>query len=184
MGTTRGILPALLLLAALPAVPTPAAAGDVATFALRGVTIEKEVHVPVAPDEAWALFTGDISGWWDHSFSEHPAHLVIDRTAGGGFWEYFDEDGHGVKHAEVTWAEPGRLLKMRGPLGFSGKAVDFVHTFRFEADSAGTRVHLTLNAAGQLDDDGIAALDQVWDHFLGDRYVNYVKAKAGAGSGK
>ena len=156
-------------------------AADVTEFPVRGVTLVKELTVPVPPAEAWDLFTGDVSGWWDHTFSGKPYRLVIDRTVGGGFWEYFDAEGHGVKHAEIQWAEPGKVLKMRGPLGFSGKAVDLVHTFVFAPDGpdgAGTRITLTLNALGQLDEDGVAALDQVWDHFLLERYRGYVLARA------
>jgi len=157
----------------------PAHAGEVATFALRGVTIEKELVVAAPPAEAWAAFTGDVSPWWDHTFSENPVELVIEPVAGGGFWERFDREGHGVKHAEVQWAEPGKVLKMRGPLGFSGKAVDLMHTFTFEPDGEGTRIRLTLNALGQLDDDGVAALDGVWDHFLIERFQAYVAAMPG-----
>jgi len=145
-------------------------------FPLRGVTVEKEVIVAATPDEAWNAFTGDVSGWWDHHFSEKPVKLVIDRVPGGGFFEIFDEEGHGVKHAEVIWAEPGKTLKMRGPLGFSGAAVDFVHTFTFTPDPAGTKIRLTLNASGQLDDEGVAALERAWDHFLVKQFQAYIAA--------
>lgn len=144
-------------------------------FPVRGVTIEKEVVVEAPPLEAWNAFTGDVSGWWDHHFSPKPERLVIDREAGGGFWEIFDKQGHGVKHAEIIFSDPGKELRMRGPLGFSGKAVDLVHTFKFTAEGEGTRVSLTLNALGQLDDEGIAALDGVWNHFLAS-YQAYVAA--------
>ncbi|MFN8179676.1 MAG: SRPBCC domain-containing protein [bacterium] len=144
-------------------------------FTVRAVTIEKDVVVAAAPLPAWNAFTGDVSPWWDHHFMEKPYKLVIDRKPGGGFWELFDKEGHGVKHAEVIVADPGKLLRLRGPLGFSGKAVDLVQSFEFTADPKGTKIHFTLNALGQLDDEGIAALDRVWDHFL-QRYQEYVAA--------
>ena len=34
--------------------------------------------VPGTPESAWDEFTGDVSGWWDHTHSEKPAELVID----------------------------------------------------------------------------------------------------------
>lgn len=144
-------------------------------FPVRGVTIEKEVVVAAPPLEAWNAFTGDVSGWWDHHFSKQPERLVIDREPGGAFWEIFDKQGHGVKHAEIILSDPGKELRMRGPLGYSGMAVDLVHTLRFTAEGEGTRVHLTLNALGQLGDEDIADLDGVWDHFLGS-YQAYVAA--------
>ena len=167
----------LVVLGILAANRAPAA--GTTEFAVRGVTLEKELTVPVPPEEAWNLFTGDVSGWWDHSFSEKPYRMVIDRKPGGGFWELFDAEGHGVKHAEIQWAEPGKVLKMRGPLGFSGKAVDLMHTFVFTPEGGGTRITLTLNALGQIDDDAVAALDRVWEHFLVERYREYVIAHAG-----
>lgn len=170
---------AALALIVVAAGAPPARAGEVTEFPLRGITLTKEVVVPVPPAEAWDLFTGDVSAWWDHTFSGKPHRLVIDRKPGGGFWEIFDEAGHGVKHAEVLWADPGKVLKLRGPLGFSGKAVDLMHTFVFAAEGSGTKVSLTLNALGQLDDDGVAALDRVWDHFLIERYATHVSARRG-----
>jgi uncharacterized protein YndB with AHSA1/START domain len=154
----------------------PLRAGEAVEFPVRGITLEKEVPIAAPPDEAWNAFTGDVSGWWDHTFSGKPRKLVIDRLPGGGFWEIFDAEGHGVKHAEILWAEPGKVLKMRGPLGFSGKAVDLVHTFRFEPDGAGTKILFTLNALGQLDDLDVAALEQVWEHFLVERFQAHVAA--------
>lgn len=151
------------------------AAGEPKEFDVRAVTIEKEIVVAAPPLAAWNAFTGDVSGWWDHHFSEKPLRLVIDRKPGGGFWEIFDKEGHGVKHAEVIYADPGKALRMRGPLGFSGKAVDLVQTFKFTAEGDGTRIQFTLNALGQLDDDSIKALDGVWDHFL-TQYQSYVAA--------
>lgn len=175
---SRSALAALALSALLVSVPLARAAAP-AEFAIRGVTLHKETVVPAPPAEAWDLFTGDVSAWWDHTFSGKPLRLVIDRKPGGGFWEIFDEAGHGVKHAEILWAEPGKVLKMRGPLGFSGKAVDLVHTFVFSAEGEGTKVSLTLNALGQLGDEDVAALDQVWDHFLIARYAAHVSALRG-----
>jgi uncharacterized protein YndB with AHSA1/START domain len=151
------------------------AAAEPQEFPFRTATIEKEITVAAPPLEAWNAFTGDVSGWWDHHFSEKPLRLVIDRKPGGAFWEIFDKEGHGVKHAEVIYADPGKELRMRGPLGFSGMAVDLVMSFHFQAEGEGTKVHFTLNALGQLDGEAVQALDRVWDHFLGN-YQAYVAA--------
>lgn len=55
--------------------------------------------------------TGDISGWWDHLFSERPLKFYIDLKPGGGFFEVYDESGDGVKHATVTVAERSKMLR-------------------------------------------------------------------------
>ncbi|HEU4365012.1 MAG TPA: hypothetical protein VFT13_06050, partial [Candidatus Krumholzibacteria bacterium] len=45
--------------------------------------------LPGTPDEIFGAITGDISGWWDHSFSTKPAKLYVEPVVGGGFYEYF-----------------------------------------------------------------------------------------------
>lgn len=148
---------------------------DVESFPVRGVAVEKEVRVPVPPAEAFEAFTGDVSGWWDHRFSAEPARFEIEPRPGGAFRELFDGTGTaGVIHAEVTWCQPGERLVFRGPLGFHGQAVDMVHSFQFEADGDGTVVRASIRGLGEFDDEGAAAVDAVWDHFLG-KFAAYVE---------
>ncbi len=165
-----------MLIAGALAVLLPAAGRAAQTFVLRGITIEKELVVAAPPDEAWRAFTGDVSGWWDHHFSPNPERFAIDRVAGGAFMETFDAGGHGVKHADVIGADPGKMLRLQGPLGLAGKAVDLVHTFTFAPDPGGTKIHLTLNGMGQLSDQDVADLEAVWDHFLIERFQKHVAA--------
>lgn len=164
-------LPAFVALAC-----TAGASAQVTWWEGRGLTLRKEVTVPLSPEAAYDAFTGDVSPWWDHTMAEHPKSLVIEPRAGGAFRETFDDDGNGVIHADVIYADRGKVLRLRGPFGFSGKALDLVHTFTFTAAGSGsTRVSLELNGVGQVDDAGAAAMDRVWDHFLG-RYVEWVTA--------
>jgi hypothetical protein len=173
----RGGIAATVLAVAFVALTAGSAPADVATFELRGVTLTKELVLPGTPVEIFDAFTGDVSGWWDHTFSGAPASLVIEPHVGGGFWERFDDAGNGVQHADVIAADRGKLLRLRGPFGFAGDALDLVHTFRFaDAGEGRTRLSLTLNAAGQIDDDGVAALDGVWTHFLEGRFRPWVEA--------
>ena len=51
----------------------------------------KEVILPGTPEQIFNVATGDISGWWDHSFSETPKKLFIEAKPRGGFWEIFDD---------------------------------------------------------------------------------------------
>ncbi|MCW8804045.1 MAG: hypothetical protein OQK57_06570, partial [Ignavibacteriaceae bacterium] len=59
-------------------------------------SFEKEVTLPGTPEIIFDAVTGDISGWWDHSFSENPKKFYIEPKPGGGFWEIFDDEGNGV----------------------------------------------------------------------------------------
>lgn len=139
-------------------------------------SIEREVILPLTPTEAYDVMTGDISGWWDHKFSEAPTQFFIDPKPGGGFYEIFDDGGDGVLHGTVIYAQRGKLLRFEGPLGFSGKAVNLVMTYAYEADEAGTRVKLTVNAAGRIEEGWAEAVDRLWYHFLIEQLKPYVES--------
>jgi uncharacterized protein YndB with AHSA1/START domain len=143
--------------------------GDVKPIHVGGFVVEKTFRFPAPPARVWEGLSGDVSEWWDHSFSGNPYRFYIDAKPGGGFWEIFDESGDGVQHAVVIGAQREKMLKLRGPLGFSGKALDMVHTFTLEPDGEGTRLDLVVHASGEMEEGWPAAVDQVWDHFLGER---------------
>lgn len=137
-----------------------------------------DVKLPGTPESVYDLATGDISGWWDHSMSEKPYKLFIEAKPGGGFYELFDEKGNGVKHAEVIYADRGKLLRFDGPLGLSGKAIQIVTTYKFEKiGSDSTLINLTVNAAGQMEKDLDKVVKGVWHHFLVERFKPFVKNK-------
>ena len=114
---------------------------------------ENELRLPGVPEYIYDKITGDISPWWDHSFSENPYKFYIDPKPGGGFYELFDSLGNGAKHAEVIFAKRGEILRFQGPLGLSGQAIKFVVTYNFETigiDS--TLLKLEVHAAGEIED--------------------------------
>jgi len=139
-------------------------------------SFQHQVTVPVEPASAYDLATGDISDWWDHTMSEHPVQLCIEPRVGGSFWELFDDAGNGVRHAAVTYAQRGQRLRLEGPLGLAGNAIQLVSTYDFAPSAAGgTTLTLTVNAAGQILPEWPGLVSQVWQHFL-TRYQEYVVA--------
>jgi hypothetical protein len=140
-------------------------------------SVEKTVVLPGTPAAIYDAATGDISGWWDHSFSESPKRFVIEAKPGGGFWEIFDDSGDGVKHATVIFAKRGEMLRFQGPLGLSGRALLIVHTYTFEAAGPdSTRLTVTVNASGEVEPGLPETVDRVWDHFILNRFAAYVNA--------
>jgi len=132
--------------------------------------VEHELDLPGSPETIYDAITGDISSWWDHSFSEKPARFYIDARPGGGFYEIFDASGDGVRHAEVILAQRGKMLRFEGPLGLSGNAIQMVMTYSFEAvGEDSTRLELRVHAAGEMQDRWAEAVDGVWHHFLFER---------------
>lgn len=144
--------------------------------------VEKEVVVPGPPEAAFDAFTGDLLPWWDHHFSATPKALYIEPKPGGGFWEIFDDAGNGAKHADVIYADRGKTIRLRGPFGFSGHALDMVHDFTFTAEGDSTRVTLTLRAVGEFEEGWPAVVDSVWEHFLVERYKAWVEGRLPAAS--
>lgn len=152
------------------------AAGEIKQTKLASFTFDHEIVLPGSPAEVYEAITGDISPWWDHHLSEHPKKLFIEPKPGGGFYEIVNDAGDGILHATVIDAERGKRLRYSGPLGFSGSATEFVVTYDLKPDPAGTRLHLTANVAGQLNDGMEKTLDGFWHHFLFERLKPYLES--------
>ena len=131
---------------------------------------------PGDPVFVYDHLTGDISNWWDHSFSEQPYKLFIEARPGGGFYEIFNESGDGALHAKVIYAERGKMLRMEGPLGLSGQALTLVCTYTLKAEDANsTLLTLNVNGAGAFSDEIPEIVRQVWEHFLWEQFQPYIE---------
>lgn len=184
VGAAGGVFLTALLGLALPGdAPTR---NDSAAEAVEtgGFTFSFERTVPGTPRATYDALTGDISGWWDHTFSTDPHRLYIEARPGGGFYEIFDETGDGVRHAVVTAAERGVLLRFEGPLGLAGHAIYLVATYDLAEvglDGASTNLKVTVHGAGELQDGWAETVEDVWHHFIDERFVPYVEAGGRAG---
>ncbi len=137
--------------------------------------ISNELELPLTPDQAFDVMTGDISGWWDHHFADSVHAFYIEPKPGGKFLELFDEDGNGALHATVIYADRGKKLRYEGPLGLSGKAVIFVVTYEYQPVENGTKVILDIHCSGEIDSELAGIVDNVWSHFLFERLEPFVK---------
>ncbi|HEU4929046.1 MAG TPA: SRPBCC domain-containing protein [Candidatus Krumholzibacteria bacterium] len=138
--------------------------------------INQSVRLPGTPEEIFGAITGDIGGWWDHSFSENPKKFYLEPKVGGCFCEIFDEKGNGVQHAVVTYVDRPKILRFQGPLGLAGNAIQMVCTYTFEpvgADS--TQLTLKAQAAGHVEPGWPDVVAKVWTHFLVEQFKPYVE---------
>jgi hypothetical protein len=139
-------------------------------------SFEQELTLPGSPNEIYDAISGDISGWWDHSFSEHPYKFYIEAKPDGGFYEIFNDAGDGVKHATVIVADRGKMLRFDGPLGLSGMAIQVVTTYTFKpVGNDSTQLNLSVHAAGELKDGLPAIVENVWHHFLVEQFKPYIE---------
>jgi uncharacterized protein YndB with AHSA1/START domain len=140
-------------------------------------SFNKEVTLPRTPEIIFDAITGDISGWWDHSFSDNPKKFFIEPKPGGGFWEIFDDEGNGVLHATVIYADRGKVLRFDGPLGLSGKAIQIVTTYEFEpVKTDSTLLKVSIHASGEVDEGVPALVESVWEHFIFEQFKPYIEA--------
>jgi len=139
-------------------------------------SFDKEVTLPGTPEVIFDAVTGDISGWWDHHMSENPQEFFIEPAPGGGFLEIFDDEGNGVLHASVIYADRGKMLRFDGPLGLSGKAIQVVTTYQFEpVGTDSTLFKVSVHAAGEVDEGIPAIVEKVWEHFIFERLKPYIE---------
>jgi len=137
---------------------------------------EMNFSYPGDPVFVFDHLTGDISEWWDHSFSENPLKIYIEAHPGGGFYEVFDQEGNGALHARVIYADRGKVLRMEGPLGLSGQALTLVCTYTLTASGQdSTLLKLNVNASGEFTEETPELVKQVWEHFLWEQFKPYIE---------
>jgi hypothetical protein len=138
---------------------------------------DKQVKLPGTPEQIFDAATGDISDWWDHSFSKNPKKFFIEAKPGGGFWEIFDDEGNGVLHATVIYSQRGKMIRFDGSLGLTGRAVQIVTTYEFsEVGKDSTLMKLSVHGSGEMEEGMPAIVEKVWEHFIFERFEPYIKA--------
>lgn len=179
LGATGGLFLAAMLGLAFPSAPAPTADQPAESVETGGFAFTFERTVPGSPRDTYDALTGDISGWWDHTFSGTPHRLYIEPRPGGGFYELFNESGDGVRHAVVTAAERGSLLRFEGPLGLAGHALFTVATYELAEvglEGTSTNLKVTVRAAGEMEEGWAETVEGVWHHFIDERFVPFVEA--------
>ncbi|MBP9581911.1 MAG: hypothetical protein KBE38_07120 [Ignavibacterium sp.] len=141
-------------------------------------SFEKEVTLPGTLEQIFDAATGDISGWWDHSFSGNPKKFYIEAKPGGGFWEIFDDEGNGVLHATVIYSKRPEMIRFDGPLGLSGRAVQIVTTYEFsEVMKDSTLMKISVHGSGEMEEGMTKIVEQVWEHFIFERFKPYIEER-------
>ena len=133
-----------LCLCAAPAVHAEIADSNPSGFSVK---FSASLHAPPAEVYQRIVRVGD---WWssDHTFSGDAHNLSIDARGGGCFCEKL-ADGGSLRHMEVVFAWPGKLLRLYGGLGpLQGIAVAGPMTFQLKPEQGGTRLDFTYSVAG------------------------------------
>jgi hypothetical protein len=167
----------LILVLAMVALIPGLAAGKVQDSTANGFTIKQSYNMAAAPDEVYRRFLR-IGEWWssDHTYSHDAHNLSIEEKPMGCFCEKLP--GGGVRHLELVFVMPGKLLRFTGGLGpMLGMAVAATLSVQFTAAEGGTRVDMTYTAGG-YSPEGLNSLAGIIDTVLAEQFgrlKNYVE---------
>lgn len=128
---------------------TGTARAEVKASAPGGFMTSTSCDVDLSAEEAYEKLVSEFSLWYDasHSYSGQADRLSLDlekacmleRLPNGGF----------VRHMEIVYHQPGKMLRMTGGLGpLQGMGVAGALSFGFEESGGQTRVTLTYNVSG------------------------------------
>ena len=154
--------------AMLALLATPVSA-EVLNAGASGFTVRETTHLTAAPDAVYAALI-EPRQWWKsaHTFSGDAANLTLDAKAGGCWCETLP-DGGSVEHMRVVFADPGKVLRLRGGLG-PMQSMAILGAMTWTLKSAGSETDLTLTyAAGGYDKDGFAELAKSVDEVLSEQ---------------
>jgi len=127
------------------------AAAEVADSSASGFTVKSVVAIQASPDAVYRqlIHVGD---WWDaeHTFSNDAHNLTIEERAGGCFCEKLPNGGS-VRHLEVLFVAPEKVLRLGGGLGpLQGIATSGSMTIQLSPSSSGTKLEMTYALGGYL----------------------------------
>jgi uncharacterized protein YndB with AHSA1/START domain len=140
----------ILALALVCCMVGPAAA-EVLDSSPAGFTVRSTVTIQASPDDVYRQLIR-IGDWWDshHTYSGDAHNLSIEEKAGGCFCEKLPGGG-GVRHLEVLFVQPGKVLRMGGGLGpLQGMAAGGTMTIKLSPDGSGTKLEALYAVFGYL----------------------------------
>jgi hypothetical protein len=142
----RGKIAVLALVCALAQM----ALAEVADSGANGFTVKIATQIHAAPADVYSRVVHNVGDWWNpaHTFSGDAHNLSIDARPMGCFCEKLPGGG-GVRHMEVGFALPGKVLRMSGGLGpLQGIATAGSMTLTFTPAEGGTKLELTYSVLG------------------------------------
>src|SRR5580700_1781864 len=145
MTTNRGV--GMLALAC--AVATFWLRADVVDSSAGGFVVKETITIQAAPQEVYRRIFR-VGEWWNsqHTFSGDAHNLSIEEKAGGCFCEKLPTGGT-VKHLEVVYQAPGKLVVMHGTLGpLQTMAATGAMQIQLTAVDSGTKLEVSYAVAG------------------------------------
>lgn len=154
-----------ILIASLTA--GPGVDAEVLDAGAAGFSTRHSVTIAAPRMQVYESLIADVGGWWnpDHTVSGDAANLYIEARTQGCFCETLG-DGAGLVHMNVSFINPGVMLRLTGglgPLGLMGVAGNMT----FEIDEIDGVTTVTLRyAVGGYSPGGLDAIAPAVDAVL------------------
>jgi hypothetical protein len=127
------------------------AVAEVADSGNNGFTIKNSLTIQAAPEDVYRHLIG-VGDWWnpEHTFSGDAHNLSLEQKPGGCFCEKLPNQG-GVRHMQVVYVDPGKILRMIGGLGpLQSMAATGSMTIGLSPAGNGTKLELTYAVTGYV----------------------------------
>lgn len=124
--------------------------GEVADSNATGFTVKVTTSIHAAPADVYNKVVHNVGDWWSpiHTFSGDSHNLSIEEKAMGCFCEKLPNGG-GVRHMEVVFFAPGKMLRMSGAMGpLQSMGVAGALTFTFTPENGGTKIEAVYALGG------------------------------------
>jgi len=135
--------------------------------------IDQEIKIKASADKVFAHLTGDVSPWWDHSFSEKPKAIVLEPKVGGRFFEDFG-NGNGVIYCTVMHIVKNKKLVLQGAMGMAGAVFGNI-SFDLDEQDGATVLKLSHHAFGEVTEDHKKNYAGGWQALLGARLKGLIE---------
>ncbi len=123
---------------------------EVSDTSSYGFTVKGFISIQADSNKVWRHLVKDVGKWWDpdHTFSGRSGNMSLEPEANGCFCEKLGNGGS-VRHMEIVFAMPGKMLRMTGGLGpLQSLGVTGSLTFLLYGAENGTAVEMTYGAGG------------------------------------
>lgn len=164
---------------ALASMAAPGAA-EVVSASANGFHLRQTIRLSVSPGPAYAAFS-EVGRWWNpsHSYSGKSENLSLSLVAGSCFCERLDNGG-GVEHLRVAYADPGKRPVLTGGLGpLLYQGVAGAMDLEFKRSGSGTSLVVNYKVAG-FASGGADRLAPLVDKVLAEQFARYATFAGGS----
>ena len=140
-------------------------------------TVSSEYDVKAAPDVVWHHLL-EVGSWWSssHTWSGDSKNLTLNAKPGGGFDEALPADGGFVRHLNVIYSAPEKMLRMVGVLGpLQEEALNGTMTITLTKRDQSTVIKVTYKVSGHFEG-GLDKIAPVVDKVLQEQFSRLVFA--------